>query len=158
MFVLSIVGTVPGFNLTLVPREAAVPLFCSKQDSSKWHPHNMDVSEGFHLGRCLRTNRTHLVCLSSSFFALGKLWIDTPSVCWPFLQLTLLGLPATQYFPLWDRELHALAIFYSVLHNARVLLMTSRSSSKIPHLNHGNHKLCTVISLFIEGSFQFCLL
>lgn len=35
--------------------------------------------------------------------ALGELCIDTPSMCWPFVQLRLFGLPATQYFPPWRR-------------------------------------------------------
>ena len=68
-----------------------------KQWGSKWAEHRAEYEEGFQFGRCFWTNFLHKFVILPS--ALGKPCIDIPSVRELFLQLTLPGPPATQYFP-----------------------------------------------------------
>ena len=71
-------------------------LIRSKQLSSKCTEHRWDCLEGFQPGRCLRTNFVLLFRLSGSQ---GKLCKLTFLVNCLFLQLIILGPPATQYLP-----------------------------------------------------------
>ena len=69
---------------------------CSKSETTKWADQSAKVLDGFHFRRCFSTKLVHF---AHTKLPLGNRCIDIPSVFLLFLQPTLPGPPATQYFP-----------------------------------------------------------
>ena len=97
----SSVGTAPDASVLLSITNASIPgteISCllMKQVGAKCIEHKKDISVGAKFGRRFLTHFVHF-CRVSGFF--GNLCIDTPSVYEVLVHLTLLGSPATQYFP-----------------------------------------------------------
>ena len=96
----STLGIEPFFSHLFVVNFSASCRFrssrCSKSVRTKWAEQSTEVLDGFHCARCLWTNVVHF---ARTKLSLGKRCIDIPSVFELFLQLTLPGPPATQYFP-----------------------------------------------------------
>lgn len=96
----STLGIAPFFSHLLVVNLSDSCRFkssrCSKFATMKWAEQSTEVLDGFHCGRCLWTKQVHF---ARTELSLGKRCIDIPSIFELFLQLTLPGPPATQYFP-----------------------------------------------------------